>query len=135
MWMWWKMSGMMLRSDIVARLSSSSYNGDSNGGRRVLIFFQVLCSSVEGLFFCASSNLCARYRFPMKQCEIVWGVLVEEGVLRECSAGYSAIDWMRENRLVGEVHRNNRSEVVTYRPEKGNGETRDITQFLAPNDE
>ena len=33
---------------------------------------------------------------PIKQCERVWQLCIEENVLRPVPGGYSAIEWMRE---------------------------------------
>ena len=69
---------------------------DSTGSHRLITLQFLLSNSVNGHAWQDADDLALRLGRPLKQCERVWQLCIEENVLRPVPGGYSAIEWMRE---------------------------------------
>jgi len=79
---------------------------DSTGEKRLITLINLLCDSVNGKSWLDAADLSMRLRRPLKQCERVWQLCIEENVLRPVDDGYSAIAWLREKGYFNDDWRN-----------------------------
>lgn len=69
---------------------------DPHGERKLIALIQMLCGSVNGKSWRDARDLSLMLRRPLRQCERVWQLCIEENVLRPVADGYSAIEWLKE---------------------------------------
>ena len=67
---------------------------------RELIFIKMLNYSSVNYIFADSAQVSKLLSLSKKQCDIVWDICISNNVLRQVEGGYSAFDWMNENKLI-----------------------------------
>ena len=92
----WMIDTDFFSERIARRCSEPSAPRDCTGERRILTLIIALTNSVNGHAWQDADDLALRLGRPLKQCERVWQLCIEENVLRPVPGGYSAIEWMRE---------------------------------------
>ena len=102
--MWWKLSTDVFNmSPIFALTQNAEGKQDGKGASRILTFLRILSSCVDNCQFDCAKSVSDRYGITQKQAERVWDIAISEGVLRPVEGNkFSALDWMRENKLVCE---------------------------------
>jgi hypothetical protein len=99
---WFKMDLELLNSVVAREIKRRSSDRESHGGTRRDLFIEFLARTVNGLNDIQDSYDMARVLSASeRQSEIVWCVLIKHSVLRKSEKGYSAMEWMIENGLVG----------------------------------
>lgn len=100
--MWFKVdSDLIHRSKPFYRCTDTLYPGDHNQGRRFTILFEILAGSAENNVWINESHFSKDIHKPLKCCEQVWKICIEENVLRPIKDGFNASEWMREIGILG----------------------------------
>lgn len=92
----WMIDADFFNERITIRCLTPWIRRDPSGDKRVTILQLTLSNSVNGHAWQDAADLALRLGRPIKQCERVWQLCIEENVLRPVPGGYSAIEWMRE---------------------------------------
>ena len=92
----WMIDADFFNERIAKRCTEPCMRRDSAGDRRLITMQFLLSNSVNGHAWQDAADLALRLGRPIKQCERVWQLCIEENVLRPVPGGYSAIEWMRE---------------------------------------
>ncbi|MBQ9242999.1 MAG: hypothetical protein IJ165_07205 [Proteobacteria bacterium] len=92
----WMIDADFFNERIARRCTEPCMRRDSAGDRRLITMQFLLSNSVNGHAWQDAADLALRLGRPIKQCERVWQLCIEENVLRPVPGGYSAIEWMRE---------------------------------------
>ena len=100
--MWFKVdSDLIHRSRPFYRCSQLHYHGDRSQFLRFKILFEILASSADNSVWINESHLSKDLHQPLKCCEQVWKICIEEKVLRPIKDGFNASEWMREIGILG----------------------------------
>lgn len=104
------MCELVLNSGIFAHpaITSIINAGEKRGGlhfARMMIFLEMLSNSANGFVFSNFEQLGVRRSYPLTQCEAVWNVCLELGILRKTEHGYSANGWIMDNHFHAEKER------------------------------
>lgn len=100
--MFFKMSNALLHSEPMRKLTISIGKGDCNQKARGFVFMQMMADGADNFRPYRSSEDIARFYDVAKlQAKIIWDILIELNVLRSDGAGYSCIEWMKENYIFG----------------------------------
>lgn len=100
--MWFKMSFEIYNCAAARAIAMPAKARDNWGDTRLLIFTRLLIDAAGGRDDLQGVEDMARlYGTTQKQAAIVWEICERFGILRKGAKGYSAIDWMRENSLIG----------------------------------
>lgn len=92
----WMIDADFFCERITVRCNDPMSKFENTGDRRIIILQVLLSNSVNGHAWQDAADLALRLGRPIKQCERVWQLCIEENVLRPVPGGYSAIEWMRE---------------------------------------
>lgn len=92
----WMIDADFFYERITVRCNDPMSKHENTGDRRIIILQVLLSNSVNGHAWQDAADLALRLGRPIKQCERVWQLCIEENVLRPVPGGYSAIEWMRE---------------------------------------
>ena len=92
----WMIDADFFYERITVRCNDPMSKHENTGDRRIIILQVLLSNSVNGHAWQDAADLALRLGRPLKQCERVWQLCIEENVLRPVPGGYSAIEWMRE---------------------------------------
>lgn len=100
--MFFKMSNALLYSEPMRRLTTSFAKRDSQQKTRGFVFVQMLADSADNFRpYYSSEDISHFYDVAKLQAKIIWDILIELNVLRSDGAGYSCIEWMKENYIFG----------------------------------
>lgn len=97
--MWLKCSEYLLNSTPFRLCTRNLYKGDKENAARAWILMQILVMSANGISWIDAEDLARD--IPMvgrKSCDRVWDICINCGVLRPVSCGYSAIQWLSDNK-------------------------------------
>lgn len=97
--MCWKCSNEFYNIDVVKLIMNQTSKFDSYYIRE-LIFIKMLNYSSVNYIFADSAHVSKLLSLSKKQCDIVWDICISNNVLRKVEGGYSAFDWMSENKLI-----------------------------------
>ena len=112
----WMIDSDFFNERIAMKCGTPSSPHDNTSERKVLALIQLFCDSVNGKSWLDAADLSMRLRRPLKQCERVWQLCIEENVLRPVDDGYSAIEWLREKGYFNDDWRNRDSnQLQRYR--------------------
>jgi len=92
----WMIDADFFNERIARRCEEPMTKYDNTGAHRIFLLIFALSNSVNGHAWQDAADLALRLGRPIKQCERVWQLCIEENVLRPVPGGYSAIEWMRE---------------------------------------
>lgn len=84
---------------------------------REAILIKLLSYCADNCVFFDAKQFSRLTALPLKQCEVVWELCIKNNVLREHDGGdggYSAIGWLNDNNLIGDVE-------CACKPEKEGG--------------
>lgn len=93
---YWKCSVGIHMSAIMREIKKPTMLNDNHMLVREGIFIKMLSFCADGYRFYDAKQFAKMTSSPLKQCEIVWDICVDNNVLRECESGYSTTEWMRE---------------------------------------
>ena len=100
--MWFKMSNDLFSCAAVRAIGGVAYRHDNGQDLRKFYFTRLLADAADGRDDLQdAADLARLLGATLKQTQIVWDVCIKFGVLRKGPKGYSAIDWMKENNLIG----------------------------------
>ena len=100
--MFFKMSNALLYSEAMRKLTTSIGKGDCNQKARGFVFLQMMADGADNFRpYRSSEDISRLYDISKKHAQIVWDILIELNVLRADGAGYSCIEWMKENYIFG----------------------------------
>lgn len=97
---WWKLSSETMNLHVFKEISKSLCRGD-RPEIRLIALIKLICDSANGNTFKTSSDFAFITGTSKKQAEIVWNIMIAENALREKNGEFSALEWMRENKLIG----------------------------------
>lgn len=97
---YWKCSASLYFTPVMRKIGEPIHAKDGFASSRESIFFKLLSLCANDNFFSDAAQFARFTSNPRKQCEYVWEICLEHGVLRESDLGYSAIEWMDENGLL-----------------------------------
>lgn len=83
---------------------------------REAIFIRLLTLCAEGQIFSNSSHLATVTSLPEVQCNLVWDVCINDGVLNKADCGYSALKWLRNQGFLNDAEK--RPKTAPNRAEK-----------------
>lgn len=100
--MYFKMSNALLYSESMRKLTKSIGKGDCNQKARGFVFLQMMADGADNFRpYCSSEDISRLYEISKKHAQIIWDILTQLNVLRADGAGYSCIEWMKENYIFG----------------------------------
>lgn len=100
--MWFKMSFEIYNCAAARELARTQYRSDRDAPMRLNAYIRLLTDAADGRDDLQGIDDMARlYGTTPKQAAIVWEICERFGILRKGAKGYSAIEWMRENSLIG----------------------------------
>ena len=101
--MWIKFSREIRNCAVIQRCAMPLRERDMCCASRQLIFIDILTSSAEDMSWRDAAEFARQSGHPVKSCEIVWRICVEESVLKPLPNGrFSAMAWLREKRFIGD---------------------------------
>lgn len=100
--MWIKFGSEIMQSAVMRRCATALKKGDCAGASRQMICINILVLSADDFTWSDANELSKMTGYPVKSCEIVWKICVDENMLRPLPNGrYSARGWLIEKRYVG----------------------------------
>ena len=100
--MFFKMSNALLYSEPMRKLTTSTGKGDCSQKARGFVFIQMLSDGSDNFRpYRSSEDISRLYDISKKHAQIIWDTLTQLKVLRADGAGYSCIEWMKENYIFG----------------------------------
>ena len=132
--MWIKFGTEIMQSAVMKRCATALKKGDCAGASRQLICITIFVASAEDMTWQNAAELAKMTGYPVKSCDIVWKICLDENVLRPLPNGrYSALGWLREKKYVGS---SDRLGIPPVPPVPGayqrQPETQSITAFQMP---
>lgn len=100
--MFFKMSNALLYSEPMRKLTTSIGKGDCSQKARGFVFMQMLSDGADNFRpYRSSEDISRLYDISKKHAQLIWDTLTQLNVLRSDGAGYSCIEWMKENYIFG----------------------------------
>ena len=111
--MWWRFGLDIYYHPVMRLITTPTHPRDSQLGTREAIFLRIMAYCAEGHHFADATQLARFSAMPSRQCDIVWQLCVDNGILVRDSHGYTALPWMMEEGLCARVGRPRKSESRT----------------------
>lgn len=92
----WKCSADIYDSDLIKEITKPCYLRDGLMSAREGILFRLFSYCTNGGIFNNARDFSKFSKQSLPQCQIVWDVCIALNVLRRDNAGYSTIEWMKE---------------------------------------
>lgn len=100
--MFFKMSNALLYSEPMRKLTTPIGKGDCSQKARGFVFIQMLADGADNFRpYRSSKDISQLYDISKKHAQIIWDILTQLNILRSDGAGYSCIEWMKENYIFG----------------------------------
>lgn len=99
---WFKMGEELMQSKIIYKIYQPQSTRDTAVARRFRCIIELFVASASEISFFDVNQLSKRINVSLKQCQIVWDICIEEGVLRETKQGWNAYDWLLEEGFIGD---------------------------------
>ena len=100
--MFFKMSNALLYSEAMRKITTSIGKGDCSQKARGFVFICMLTDGADNFRpYRTSDDISRLYDISKNQAAIIWDILINLNVLRSDGAGYSCIEWMKENYIFG----------------------------------
>lgn len=99
---WFKMGDDIMNTRVMRKVLKLTVKHDSGAIFRRVCLEDLFSASAMERAFDDVTDLAERLGYTLKQCQIVWDICIEEGVLRETKQGWNAYDWLLEEGFIGD---------------------------------
>lgn len=103
---WWKCSNKLYLTEPAISLSENRGRYAAGKIIRMYSFIRLLDFSSEDFCFASHEHFSKVTGNQIGQCQIVWDICIQYGVLRKTKGGYSAREWMQEQGLLSDTENN-----------------------------
>lgn len=101
--MWIKFSREIRNCAVIQRCAAPRMKRDNTCASRQLICIDILTDSADDMSWANAAELSRQSGHPLKSCEVVWQICIDEKVLRPRQDGrYSAKAWLLEKHFIGD---------------------------------